>query len=342
MATPLAPPAPAAAVVRPPREDTRSWPLIDRVGYWLCWSTGIGLCLIAASIVAYMLVKGLSYLKPSMLTTSPAAGAVQSQSGGFLDPIEGTFIITCIGIAIAAPMGVAIATWLSEYGRPRALARSVDSAIEIIAGAPSVVLALFGLILFSQGFLGFLSQNASNGAVYGRSFFAAGGIMAFLALPLIVGATREGLAAIPMDLREASFALGKTKATTIRHVLLPACRPSIASGAVLGMGRIIGDTAIITILLGVTLKTEAAGSLPLLGTLKGTGSTLTSYVYGNSPAGEGNSHEKAYAAAFVLMLIVVALNMLVTRMSAGDARRERRWFARLSPATWRLWWNPGD
>lgn len=325
-------PARPATVVRPPREGTRAWPLLDRAGYWLCWCTGIGLCLAAAAIVIFMLVKGLSYLQLSMFVTSPAPSIVQSQSGGFLDPIEGTLIITAIGTLLAAPIGIALATWLSEYGRPSGLARAVDSAIEIIAGAPSVVLALFGLIIFSQGFLGFLSQNASNGAVYGRSFFAAGAIMAVLALPLIVGATREGLAQVPGHLREASYALGKAKATTIRHVLLPAIRPNIASGVVLGIGRIIGDTAIITILLGVTLKTEPAGSVPLLGALRGTGSTLTSYVYSNSPAGEGNSHEKAYAAAFVLLMIVLVLNMLVTRLSSAPAAgSRRRRFARLSP-----------
>jgi phosphate transport system permease protein len=341
MAAPgFTPAPPPAAIVRPARGGTRSWPLADRLGYWLCWGTGIGLCLIAAGIVVYMLIKGISYLKPDLFVTSPAPAAVQSQSGGFLDPIEGTLIVTALGILIAAPTGVGLATWLSEYGRPRALARAVDSAIEIIAGAPSVVLALFGLVVFSQGFLGFLSQNASNGAVYGRSFFAAGVIMAVLALPLIVGATREGLTQVPKHLREASFALGKSRATTIRHVLLPAIRPSIASGVVLGMGRIIGDTAIITILLGATLKNESVGGVPLLGTLRGTGSTLTSYVYSNSPAGEGNSHEKAYAAAFVLMAIVLALNVLVARLTADpDERGHGRRLRGALSAMRRLLWT---
>jgi phosphate transport system permease protein len=104
-------------------------------------------------------------------------------------------------------------------------------------------------------------------------------------------------------------------------VLLPAVRPDIASGVVLGMGRIIGDTAIITVLLGATLTNQGVGGVPLIGQLRGTGSTLTSYVYYNSPAGEGNSPQKAYAAAFVLLMIVLALNMLVTRLSQGRGER---------------------
>lgn len=313
------PPRPPAgtAIARPPRASSASWPLVDRVGYLLCWATGIGLCLATAGIVGYMLVQGVSYLRPSLLVTSPAAELHQDRSGGFLDPLLGTFIVTAIGIAIAAPVGVGIAAWLSEYGRPRQLARAVESAIEVIAGTPSVVLAIFGLLLFSRSFFGFLSESASDGAVTGRSFLTAGAMMSLLALPLIVGATREGLAQVPDRMREASLALGKTRARTLRSVLLPTVRPNVAEGVVLGMGRIIGDTAIILVLLGGTLRLEPTGNAPVLGTLRGLGSTLTSYVYENSPAGDGNSHQKAYAAAFVLMVIVLGLNFLVTRVTRG-------------------------
>jgi phosphate transport system permease protein len=339
-------PAPAPApgdISHPPRERRSTWPLADRVAYVLCWAVGIGLCLIALAIVLYMLVKGVAYLKLDMFVTSPAPSLHQTQSGGFKDAIVGTLIVTAIGIAIAAPMGVAIATWLSEYARPAWLARVVESAIETVAGVPSIVLALFGLLVFSQGFLAFLSQGAAQGAL-GESFIDAGITMSVLALPLVVGATREGLAQVPDRLREASFALGKTRARTIRRVLLPATRPSIASGVVLGMGRIIGDTAIIAILLGATLKNEPVGSAPIVSTLRGTGSTLTSYVYNNSPAGEGNSHEKAYAAAFVLLIIVLALNALVTRLTRGASEAGagsggssgRRW---RPPLPWRLSWS---
>lgn len=324
----LAPTPPAGlSVSRPPRQSTASWPLIDRLGYWLCWISGIALCVIAVAIVLYMLVKGISYVRPSLFVTSPAAELHQNKSGGFLDPIEGTFILTAMGIAIAAPIGVALAVWLSEYGQggrgPGYLARAVESAIEMIAGVPSVVLAIFGLLVFAQSFLGFLSQNTAGGAVTGTSFLAASAIMAILALPLIVGTARAGLAQVPDGRREASHALGKTRATTIRHVLLPSIRPNIAEGVVLGMGRIIGDTAIVIIVLGETLKTESANGVPILGLLRGKGSTLTSYVYYNSPAGDGNSHQKAYAAAFVLLMIVLALNFAVTRIAGGQRRTDR-------------------
>jgi phosphate transport system permease protein len=310
--------------IDPPRETTTSWPLIDRIGYWLCWLVGIGLCAVALSIVLIMFLKGVSALRLREFVESPKPSLHQSQAGGFLDPLIGTFIVTAIGTLIAAPLGVGLAAWLSEYGRPSWLARIVESAIEMVAGVPSVVLAIFGIILFARPFLGFLSQTAADGNVTGQSFLNAGIIISPLALPLVFGATREGLSQLPRRTREASYALGKTRATTIRRVLLPSIRPSIASGVVLGMGRIIGDTAIIIIVLGSTLKNEPVGNVPILRALRGTGSTLSSYVYNDSPAGEGNAPQKAYAAAFVLLMIVLALNALVTRLTNGSSRPTAR------------------
>ena len=202
-------PSPAAVRKARPRDSVRNWPLIDRVAFGLCWAVGIGLCVAAGAIVVFMFVKGIAYVRPSLLIESPQAGASEATSGGFLDPLVGTLLLTAIGTAIAAPLGVATAVWLSEYARPAALARAVESGVETIAGSPSVVLAIFGLFIFSRSFLAFLSQTSAGGAVFGRSFLTAGAIMAMLALPLIVGATREGLAQVPGHVREASYALGK-------------------------------------------------------------------------------------------------------------------------------------
>jgi phosphate transport system permease protein len=319
----LGEPTGAPAIVRPRRENTAAWPLVDRIFYGLCWAVGIGLCVITFAIVLYILVKGIAYLRPQLFVEHPAPSINQSQSGGFLDPIIGTLIVTAIGIGIAAPTGIGLAAWLTEYGRPSWLARAVESAIETIAGIPSIVLAIFGLVIFSRPFLEFLSQPA-NGVATSQSFLITGIVLSLLALPLVFGATREALTQLPVRLREGSYALGKTRATTIWRVLLPSIRPGMASGVVLGMGRIIGDTAIITILLGSTLKNEGVGHIPVYSTLRGVGSTLTSYVYNHSPAGEGNSPQKAYAAAFVLLMIVLALNAFVTRLTSGRAGERRR------------------
>jgi len=298
-------------------EEVVPWSVGDRIGVAAAWFCGLLLCAIAAAIVLYMLVRGLQYLSvgalfehPVILSTTQSTGT----AGGYLDPIEGTLILTALGTLIALPIGVGTAVWLSEYGRPAGLARAVESGVEIVAGTPTIVLAIFGLLVFTQGAFGFLSFTAEGGAVFGRSFFIAGIMMSLIAIPLIVGATRESLQSIPAHVREASYALGKDKISTIRRVLLPAARKGIATGTTLGMGRIAGDTAIVVILLGAT-PLEPQGDVPILRVLQGTGSTLTSYVYNNSPAGEGNAPQKAYAAAFVLLIIVILMNFFVDLIS---------------------------
>jgi phosphate transport system permease protein len=294
-----------------------SWSFGDKIGLASAWAAGILLCLIAAAIVLYMLVRGIQYLDPGLIFSHPQAGLDQSKSGGFLDPLQGTLALTVIATAIAAPVGVGIAVWLTEYGRPSWLARAVESGVEIVAGTPSIVLAIFGLLVFQQGIFSFLSYEATAGVAFGRSFFIAGTIMSLIALPLIVGASREALHSIPRHVREASYALGKDRISTIRRVLLPASRRGIGTGVALGMGRIVGDTAIVVVLLGATLQNDPQGGIPGLSFLQGTGSTLTTYVYNNSPVGEGGSPEKAYAAAFVLLLIVIALNFAVDMITRG-------------------------
>ncbi|HKE81520.1 MAG TPA: ABC transporter permease subunit [Solirubrobacteraceae bacterium] len=311
--------------LRPPRkrrvnESVRTWRWSDRIALVLCWATGIALCLIAGAIVLYMGVKGLQFLKLDMIFSRPQASADQQGSGGFLDPILGTVLLTLIGIVLATPVAVATAIWIVEYGRPSWLARGVESGIEIVAGTPDIVIAIFGLALFQQGLFSPLSFTAEGGAVFGRSFLTAGAMMSLIALPMVFGATREGLQAVPMHLREASYGLGKTKIATIRRVLLPAVKPNISTGAALGMGRIAGDTAIVVVLLGATLRIDPEGSIPGTNVLRGTGGTLTSYVYNNSPAGEGNAEQKAYAAAFVLLLIVIALNFAVDLIARRGAK----------------------
>jgi len=302
--------------------SSSTWRFTDRVGLAFAWFLGLLFCAITVAIVIFLVIQGIRFLRPYMLWTNPKVSYTQSGSGGFLDPLLGTFIVGAIAIGIAGPVGTAVAVWLTEYSRPAGLARAVESTIEMLAGAPSVALALFGLLLFESHFLAFLSYS-SGGVVFGKSFFAAGMILSLVGLPYVVSSVREGLQAIPNHVREASYAVGKTKIATIRRVLLPAARPSVITGYMLGIGHVIGDTAIIVLLLGDTQTFQGVGNVPLLGVLRGTGSTLTSYVFDNAPTGDLNQPNKAYAAALVLLLIILGLNLIVDVF--GRRSKELRW-----------------
>jgi len=304
------------------RDSSSSWRLSDRLGLVLAWFFGLLFCAVCAAIVVYLIVQGIRFLRPDMLWTNPKVGYTENETGGLLAPLLGTIFVTGVAMLIAVPVGTGVAVWLTEYGRPRALARVVESTVEMFAGAPSVVLALFGIIVFQRGFLSFLSASTQGGA-YGKSVFVAGMMLSLLALPIVTANVREGLRAIPNHVREASYALGKTKIATIRRVLLPAARPSIITGAMVGAGHVIGDTAIIVFLMGDTTLFEAVGHIPVLGTLRGTGDTLTSFIYANAPTGELNQPQKAYAAAVVLLAMVFVLNVVVD--ISGRKARELKW-----------------
>jgi phosphate transport system permease protein len=305
---PVATPPPPGKGPKGAAEGSATWSLLDRIGLAFCWFLGLLFTAIAVAIVVYLFIQGIKFLKPSQLVTPAASGFSEGESGGFSDAFIGTMIVGTMGIALALPIGVATAVWLVEYGRPKALARVTELTIEAIAGIPSIVLALFGTVIFSSVALGFLSRT-SSGVVFGRSFFAAASMLALEALPLVVASTREGLNSIPRHVREASYAVGKTKAATTRRILLPTCRPQIATGAMLGLGRIIGDTAIIVVLLGATQNFSAVEGAPWpLDYLRGAGTTLTNFVYEASPTGNLNQPQKAYAAAFVLLIMVLLLN----------------------------------
>jgi phosphate transport system permease protein len=314
--------------VAPPRRGRRSslrtWRWSDRLVLLAAWAAGLSLCAITAAIVLYMGYRGVQYLRPSLILSRPQVSQSQAGSGGFLDPLVGTALLTVVGIAIAAPLAICCALWIVEYGRGgrarQSLTRVVESSIEIVAGTPDIVIALFGLAIFQLHILSFVSFVGEGGGVYGRSFLAAGAMMSLIALPPLFVATRDGLEAVPTHMREAAFALGKTRIATIRRVLLPSVRSNIATGVTLGVSRIIADTAIVIVLLGDELRLAPHGGAPALGLLRGTGSTLTSFVFDNSPAGEGDAPQKAYAAAVVLMLFVLLLNLIVERIARAHAR----------------------
>jgi phosphate transport system permease protein len=309
----------AATSGRGRRSSPMSWRWGDRLVLAAAWIAGISLCVIAAAIVLYMGFRGIQYLRPGLIFSRPQLSTDQAGSGGFLDPLLGTMLLTVIGIVIALPLALASAVWIAEYGRPSWLARVVESSIEVVAGTPDIVIAIFGLAVFQLSLFAPFSFTAEGGGVYGRSFIAAGAMMSLLALPPVYAATRDGLQAVPGHMREAAFALGKTRITTIRRVLIPSVRSNIATGVTLGISRIIGSTAIVLILLGSTLRIESQGSIPGIGLLRGTGSSLTSYIYENSPAGEGGAPQKAYAAAFLLLIFVLLLNLLVDRIGRAQA-----------------------
>jgi phosphate transport system permease protein len=291
--------------------------LRDWTGLYLSWlasSITIAVCL---GIIAFLCIKGFSQVNYNFLVTPPNPSMNQSMSGGISTPIIGTILLTLTGMLFAVPWGLATAIYLSEYGGGRNMIKIFRLAIDVLASVPTIVIAIFGMAIFSLPQFGFLSSMVQGvegvNRAYGRSFLVAGLTMAVMILPIIVRIFEEAIGAVPVNYRESALALGASKWQSITTVVLPSARGGIITGIILGMGRIIGDTAIVWLALGGTLR--MTGIQPWwtpvnwLSTLQNTGSTLTTYVFYASPAGEGNMPEKAFGAAFVLIIIIIFLNL---------------------------------
>ena len=298
-----------------------------RAAIGACWLAGLMLMAIVAFIVIHLAYKGLGAVSWEFLTSPASEGGSINEglAGGVRDQIVGTLLLIMGGIAIAAPLGIGTAIFLAEYGRPRWLVRVVETSIEVVFGVPAVIFALFGVAIFTNPQFIFLSDEVgSSGLAYGKSFFVASTMMAMLALPLVVRSTQEAMRSVSQIQREASYALGKSRFTTIRRIVMPSSRAGIATGVILGIGRIAGDTAIVFLLLGGTLAFGASAEWYAPDhwqeTLQNTGGSLTSYVYFASPVGEGNSEEKSYGAAFVLVVMMVLINLAVSLIARRTAK----------------------
>ncbi len=286
------------------------WQLLS----WLASSLTIALCF---GIIVYIFIKGYSQINLSFIFSQPNPTFKEELSGGISTPIIGTLVLTAIGILFAFPWALSTSIYLSEYSQRNPFAKYFRLGIDVLAGVPTIVIAIFGLAIFSNPAFGFLSSMVEGivgvNRAFGRSFFVAGLTMAVMILPFIIKTCEEAIKAVPESYREGSLAMGASKWHTITKIVLPSAKNGIVTGVVIGMGRIIGDTAIVMLTLGATLR--MTGIQPWwapqnwISTLRNTGSTLTSYIYFTSPAGEGNMTSKAFGASLVLIVIIILLNL---------------------------------
>jgi len=186
---------------------------------------GIGVFLLLLGDVA---MDGVKRLSLGFLTSFPSRNPFDA---GILSAWVGTVWLMAVTGAIAIPLGIMAGIYLEEYGKRNWLAGFIEVNIANLAGIPSIIYGLLGLGLFVRFF------------DLGRSVLAGGATLALLILPIIILATREALRAVPVSLREASFALGATKWQTLRHQILPAAFPGILTGIILAMSRAIGESA---------------------------------------------------------------------------------------------------
>ncbi len=240
-------------------------------------------------LVLYILMNGVQYLTPSLFEWEYSIDNVS------MIPSLITTIYLVIGaLLIATPIGVFTGFYLVDYAnRNNPVVKAVSIATDTLAGIPSIIYGLFGMLFF---------------VVYLEwQFSLIAGILTvtIMSLPVIIRATEEALVASGVSIRQASYALGAGKLRTLFKVVLPVSMPGILSGVILATGKIIGETAALMFTLGT------ATQLPK--SLFTSGRTLSLHMYILS--GEGHHVNEAYATAVVLLVFVVLVNALSTLIS---------------------------
>ena len=212
-----------------------------------------------------------------------------SAENGILPMIVTTLYVVLVSIAVALPVGIATAIFLNEYSGNSSLIRILRLAIETLAGIPSIIYGLFGLLVFCR----LLS--------FGQSIIAGAFTLSIMILPVIIRTTEESLKSIPDTFREGSLALGATKFQTIVHLVLPSALPGILTSVILAIGRVIGESAPVLLTVGLTKNMPR--------TIFESGRTLTIHLYYlTNEAVRPEDFGIAFATASVLVILVVVIN----------------------------------
>ena len=246
------------------------------------------------SLIGYILAQGIPYLSWELFALE-----YTTQNVSLFPALVDTILMVAVALSLAAPIGIGTAVYFVEYAKKgNKFVSIMDMTTDTLAGIPSVVYGLFGLLFF---------------VIYlqmGYSLLAGACTAAIMILPVIIRTTEEALQAVPISYREGSYALGANKLRTVLVVVLPAAVPGILAGIILSIGRIMGETAALIYTAGTVAQ--------LPEDLFSSGRSLAVHLY--VLASEGLFVEQAFATAVVLVIITVIINGASTWM-AGKLMR---------------------
>lgn len=287
----------------------------DRVATTIVTSTFVLACVPLVSLLWLTVSKGGAAISGDLLSRTMLGmkGVLDQQyvageaglAGGFYHAIVGTVLITLAACIISIPIGVLTAIYLVEYAQKNRLGKAITFLIDVMTGIPSIVAGLFAFALFST-----IANLVMPGAAgIAKTGFTASVALSVLMIPIVVRNTEEILRLVPIDLREASYALGVPKWKTIVKIVLPTSVSGILSGVTIAIARVIGETAPIMVTAGFAKALN-------WNLFSGWMSTLPTFIYDSQlrPVSPGAaalaSSERAWAAALVLVLLVMVLNLL--------------------------------
>ncbi len=258
---------------------------------------GTGLALVPLVLVIYyLLYKGLSSLSGSFFTTDPN-GNFFGNPGGIRSAIFGTLEIVAVASLIAIPVGIAVALYLTEYGKDGWFASLVRYFVDVMTGVPSVVFGLFIYIVLV------ISHAGGSGFAGWKGSLA----LALLMLPIVIRSSEVVLLLVPGSLREAALALGAPRWRIVWRVVLPTARSGLVTGSLLAVARGMGETA--PLLFTVSLATAATANL------NGLMNSLPLQIYTDITSPRDVIVARAWGAALTLVALVLILNVVARLIS---------------------------
>jgi phosphate ABC transporter permease protein PstC len=281
------------------------------------------------ALIVYFFVRLVGEARPAFAHegvfgfTFDRAWNVNAEHFGALPLLLGTLITSALALLIGVPVALATALYTAELAHPR-VRGPLSVLVELLAAVPSVVYGLWGIFFLAprlQGAEQWVADRFSwlpfigGGAVTIPNYFIAGLILAIMILPIVSSISREVIATVPSDHKEAALGLGATRWEMIRMAVLPFCRAGIVGGAMLGLGRAIGETIAVTIVIG---------DAPQLGShLFGQGYSLAAVIANEFGEAQGLHRSALFAAGLVLFVLTLLVNVLarafVRRASRGVA-----------------------
>jgi phosphate transport system permease protein len=224
--------------------------------------------------------------------------------------IVGTLLTTAIAMAVAAPLGLGAAIYLSEYARPRAR-KTIKPVLELLAGVPTIVFGYFALVFFTPKVL----QNLFSLDVSIFNALAAGIVMGFMIVPTVASVSEDAMSAVPQSLREGAYGLGASKLQVSLRVVFPAALSGIVAAIVLGTSRAIGETMIVLVAAGQI----ASNSL----NPEGPHYTLASFI-GSVAKGDAATGSTAYKTIFAVGMTLFLLTLILNLISIRFVRKYRQ------------------
>ena len=259
-------------------------------------------CALLLFLIGYIFYRGLPHITWELVSTQES---ILNDTTGILPSILNTVYVVVVTMLVVLPLGVGAAAYLTEYASNRRLVAAIEFATETLAGIPSIIYAMVGVLIFSQ----FMSL--------GKTLLAASLTLVILTLPTIIRTTQESLKTVPQSYREGSLGLGSGKWHMIRTVVLPNSIDGIVTGCILSVGRIVGESAVLMFTAGMSTTLNrffvwngdlgASLAQTWQGLTQSSGATLTVALY--VFAKERAQFDIAFAIGAILMIITLLINL---------------------------------